>query len=133
MLMHDMSMDSNKDDTSFVDLSSIPGAVVWTMSPAGAITHISDTILQVRGITPEEALAQTPDQMLTQNSLRESLAYFEQFSRDVLAGRVPEPFHGDFEYLHKDGSIVVCEVMAVPEFDAEGVLTQLRGVSVAKG
>jgi PAS domain S-box-containing protein len=103
------------------------------MSPAGAITQISDTILQVRGITPEEALAQTLDQMLTQSSIGKSLAYFEQFSRDVLAGREPEPFHGDFEYFHKDGSIVVCEVMAVPEFDSEGVLTQLRGVSVAKG
>jgi PAS domain-containing protein len=87
----------------------------------------------VRGITPEEALAQTLDQMLTQSSIGKSLAYFEQFSRDVLAGREPEPFHGDFEYFHKDGSIVVCEVMAVPEFDSEGVLTQLRGVSVAKG
>jgi PAS domain S-box-containing protein len=126
-------MDSADDDSSFARLSSIPDAVLWTMSPAGAITNISETIMQVRGITPEEALAQTPDQMLTQNSLRDSLAYFEQFSRDVLAGRVPEPFHGDFEYIHKDGSIVVCEVMAVPEFDQDGVLTQLRGVSVAKG
>lgn len=126
-------MDSTEGNTILDQLSSIAGAVVWTMSPAGAITHISDTIMQVRGITPEEALAQTPDQMLTQNSLRESLAYFEQFSRDVLAGRTPDPFHGNFEYLHKDGSIVVCEVMAVPEFDAAGVLTQLRGVSVAKG
>ncbi len=126
-------MESADDKSSFARLSSIPDAVLWTMSPAGAITNISDTILQVRGITPEEALAQTPDQMLTQNSLRDSLAYFEQFSRDVIAGRVPEPFHGDFEYFHKDGSIVVCEVMAVPEFDQDGVLTQLRGVSVAKG
>lgn len=126
-------MDSTESSTDFVELSSIPGAVLWTMSPAGAITQISDSILQVRGITPEEALAQTLDQTLTQSSIRVSLAYFEQFSRDVLAGRVPEPFHGDFEYLHKDGSIVVCEVMAVPEFDSEGVLTQLRGVSVAKG
>ena len=126
-------MNSDEIRLSFDNLRSIPGAVLWTMSPAGAITSISETILQVRGITPEEALAQTPDQMLTQNSLRDSLAYFEQFSRDVISGRVPEPFHGDFEYIHKDGSIVVCEVMAVPEFDSDGVLTQLRGVSVAKG
>ena len=131
--MHNAAMISAENNSSFDNLSSIPGAVLWTMSPAGAITNISDTILQVRGITPEEALAQTPDQMLTQNSLRDSLAYFEQFSRDVIAGRVPEPFHGDFEYIHMDGSIVVCEVMAVPEFDSDGVLTQLRGVSVAKG
>jgi PAS domain-containing protein len=126
-------MDATDSGMGFVELCSIPGAVLWSMSPTGAITEISDSILQVRGITPEEAMAQTPDQTLTQSSIRVSLAYFEQFSRDVLAGRVPEPFHGDFEYLHKDGSIVVCEVMAVPEFDSEGVLTQLRGVSVAKG
>ena len=131
--MHNFSMDFTENDSSFDSLSSIPGAVLWAMSPAGAITYISESILQVRGITQEEALAQTPDQMLTQNSLRDSLAYFEQFSRDVTAGRVPEPFHGDFEYIHKDGSIVICEVMAVPEFDSDGVLTQLRGVSVEKG
>lgn len=126
-------MDFTENDSSFDSLSSVPGAVLWTMSPAGAITYISETILQVRGITPEEAMAQTPDQIHTQRSLRASLAYFEQFSRDVVAGRVPEPFHGDFEYIHKDGSIVVCEVMAVPEFDSDGVLIQLRGVSVEKG
>jgi PAS domain S-box-containing protein len=131
--MHTFSMDFAENDSSFDSLSSIPGAVLWTMSPAGEITYISETILQVRGITPEEALAQSPDQIHTQNSLRDSLAYFEQFSRDVIAGRVPEPFHGDLEYIHKDGSIVVCEVMAVPEFDSDGVLTQLRGVSVEKG
>ena len=131
--MHNTAMISAEDNSSYDNLSSIPGAVLWTMSPDGEITNISETILKVRGITPEEAMAQTPDQMLTQNSLRDSLAYFEQFSRDVVAGRVPEPFHGDFEYIHKDGSLVVCEVMAVPEFDKDGVLTQLRGVSVAKG
>ena len=131
--MHNIPMDSTESSTSFAALSSIPDAVLWTMAPTGAITQISDSILQVRGITPEEALAQTLDQTLTQSSIRVSLAYFEQFSRELLAGRVPEPFHGDFEYLHKDGSIVVCEVMAAPEFDSEGVLTQLRGVSVAKG
>lgn len=127
--MHNTLMNVSENESIFARLRSVPGAVLWTMSPAGAITHISDSIMQVRGITPEEAMAQTPDQMLTQNSLRDSLAYFEQMSRDVQAGRVPEPFYGNFEYLHKDGSIVVCEVMAVPEFDPDGVLTELRGVS----
>jgi PAS domain S-box-containing protein len=126
-------MDAAENETSFGRLSSTPGAVLWAMSPAGEITEISDTIMQVRGITQEEALAQTPDQMLTQESLKVSLAYFEGFSRDLLAGRVPEPFHGEFEYLHKDGSIVLCEVMAVPVFDSTGALTELRGVSVPKG
>jgi hypothetical protein len=126
-------MGSADNNSIFARLSSIPGAVLWTMSPAGAITNISDTILQVRGITPEEALAQTPNQMLTQKSLHDSLAYFERFSREALAGRVPDPFVGDLEFFHKDGSIVVFDVMVVPEFDQDGVLTQLRGVSVAKG
>lgn len=130
--MHNVVMDTNDENSNFARLCSTPGAVLWTMAPTGAITYISESIMQVRGITPEEALAQTPDEMLTQNSLRESLSYFEQLSRDIQSGRMPEPFHGDFEYLHKDGSVVVCEVMALPEFDPEGVFSVLRGVSIAR-
>lgn len=127
-----MTVEASEINLSFDRLCSAQDAVLWTMSPAGAITHISESIMQVRGITPEEALAQTPDQMLTQNSLRDSLTYFERLSRDVQAGRAPEPFYGDFEYLHKDGSIVVCEVVALPVFDPDGVFTELRGVSAAR-
>lgn len=102
------------------------------MSLAGEITFISPEIEHVRGITPEQARAQTAEQIHPPDSLRRSLAYFEQFSRDLLEGRSPSAFHEHLEYFHADGSTVWCEVMAMPVTDANGDITELRGVSVER-
>ena len=108
-----------------------PNAVVWTMALTGAITALTPTIEDVRGFTVEEAMAQAGDEIHPASSLKVSLAYFERFSVDMLAGRVPAPFHADLEYLKKDGSTVWCEVFAFPRTDADGQVVELQGVSVA--
>lgn len=102
------------------------------MALTGEITFISPEIESVRGITPEQAKAQTADQIHPPDSLRRSLAYFEQFSRDLLAGRSPSPFHEHLEYFRADGSTVWCEVMALPIADPNGTISELRGVSVER-
>lgn len=120
------------DETRLAHMRAEPTAVVWTMSAMGEITYVSPSIEQVRGFTPAEAMAQGPDAIHPPESLRASLAYFEQFSRDVLAGRAPQAFHGDLEYLCKDGSTVWCEVLAVPVLGTSGEVLELQGVSVPR-
>lgn len=117
---------------TFDALSSRPDAVRWTMALTGEITQISDSIFNVRGLTAEEAKEQAADQIHPAASLQLSLGYFEQFSRALLEGRVPEPFHAELEYIHADGSLVPCEVMAVPVLGDNGEVIELIGVSVPK-
>lgn len=105
-------------------------AVRWTMAPTGEIVEVSDTIEQVRGITVAEALVQTADEIHPPESLRASLAYFERFSRDLVEGRAPSAFRGELLYFHRDGSLVPCDVMALPILDDDGTVIELRGVSV---
>jgi len=106
-----------------------PNAVLWSMAPSGQIVEISPSIEVVRGYTVDEALAHGPAEMLTPASLHTSLQYFETMSVEILAGRTVPPFQGQMEYLCKDGSTVVCDVYAEPIFDADGQMTELRGVS----
>lgn len=113
----------------FLQLATDPHAVLWTMSLAGEITDVSASIVDVRGITVAEAKAQAVDEIHPPESLRASLGYFEQFSRDLLAGRVPEAFDGQLEYFRKDGSTVLCDVVALPIVGDDGVVLELRGVS----
>lgn len=116
----------------FDSLCARPDAVRWTMALSGEITDISDSIMQVRGLTPEEAKMQPADRIHPPASLQASLDYFEKFSRALLEGRAPEPFHADLEYFHVDGSLVPCEVMALPVRDDNGEVLELIGVSVPK-
>lgn len=117
-------------DLEFDRLAAMPDAVSWVMALTGVITEISPSIEAVRGLTPQEAMAQGADEIHPPSSLKVSLAYFERFSVELLAGRIPEPFHADLEYLHKDGSSVWCEVYASPVVDDHGHVIELRGVSV---
>ncbi len=127
---HTLGVTSPDANAEFAVLCGRPNAVIWRMALTGEILEVSDSIESVRGITPEESVAQGPDEIHPSSSLAVSLGYFERFSRDLIEGRVPEHFHGELEYYHRDGSTVWCEVLALPELDTSGQVVSLRGVSV---
>lgn len=114
---------------AFDRLSDVPLAVLWTMAPTGEVVEISDSVEELRGIAPDHARTQSPDQIHPPESLRASLAYFERFSRDLIEGRTPPVFEGQLEYFCADGSVVLCDVVAVPIMADDGSLVELRGVS----
>lgn len=122
-------MSQHEDNPVFIELCQRPLAVLWTMAPMGEITQISDSILELRGLTPAEAMAQSADQIHPMESLRVSLSYFEQFNKWLLAGETPEAFHAELDYFHEDGHLIRCEVMAIPIFGDDGSVIELRGVS----
>ncbi len=103
--------------------------VIWTMSPDGQITYISPSIEAVRGLTPEEAMQQSIDQILTPESIALVQNYFIQLHADIQAGRPVQTFRGEMEYLCKDGSTVWCDVMVQPVLSSEGKVIELLGVS----
>lgn len=114
---------------AFDRLSDVPLAVLWTMAPTGEVVEISDSVEELRGIAPDHARTQSPGQIHPPESLRASLAYFERFSRDLIEGRTPPVFEGQLEYFCADGSVVLCDVVAVPIMADDGSLVELRGVS----
>ena len=103
--------------------------VIWTMSPVGAITYVSPSVETLRGFTVAEAMAQPLEETLTPESAAVSVGYFTYMLGEIAAGRRPEDFRGEEEYLHRDGSTVWCDVMAYPILSPDGALVELLGVS----
>lgn len=120
---------NSAEDALYDELCSIPRAVRWTMNSMGEITYVSPSVEQLRGITPELAKTQQIHEIHPPESMRASLAYFEQFSIDVLERRQPQAFHGRLDYYCADGSTVSCDVIAIPVVDQDGHVLELRGVS----
>ncbi len=102
--------------------------VIWTMGPDGSITYVSPSVLTVRGFTPEEAMRQPIEEILTPASQTISLGYFTKLYADLAAGRPVESFRGELEYRCKDGSTIWTEVMAHPLFGDQGFV-ELLGVT----
>ena len=102
---------------------------VWTMEPDGRISYVSPSVEIVRGLTPDEAMAQTPEQIHPPESLAVSAKWWEQIHADITAGKKPQPFRGELAYYRKDGSVFWSEVMAYPLVHPDGSLAQVVGVT----
>ena len=85
----------------------------------------------MRGLTPEEALRQSLDEILTPASQQISMAYFQALMGTLAAGGKPAAFRGELEYTHKDGTAVLTDVQVVPNVNAAGELVELLGISRA--
>ena len=110
-------------------LADYANDVIWTMSLEGAITYTSPAVFQLRGLTPQEAMAQPLDQILTPASQALSVQYFVDVLTAAQKGETPPNFKGNMEYYRKDGSTFWTEVLAFPLTEADGTLIEILGVT----
>jgi diguanylate cyclase (GGDEF)-like protein/PAS domain S-box-containing protein len=103
--------------------------VIWTMELDGSISYISPAIERVRGLTPEEAMTQTLDEIHPAASAARVGEYFGRLFEAIATGSTLPEFHGEQEYFRKDGSIMNGELDVVPQVDAEGNVVRILGVT----
>jgi PAS domain S-box-containing protein len=103
--------------------------VVWSMSPQGDITYVSQAIEKLRGITPEVAMRQSLPEILTPGSAQEVVGYFGKLGEAAAQGKALPEFRGDLEYYRADGSTFWTEVFAFPLQSASGELVEILGVT----
>lgn len=103
--------------------------VVWSMSPTGQITYISQAVEKLRGLTPQEAMAQSIDEILTPASQTQVIDYFAKVHQASAQGEELPSFRGDLAYYRKDGSTFWTEVFAFPIADDQGQLIEILGVT----
>ncbi|MDQ7830943.1 MAG: PAS domain S-box protein [Desulfovibrionaceae bacterium] len=99
--------------------------VIWTINAQGELTYISPSIQKLRGLTSEEAMAETIPQTMTPASYAEVLRQSEAHARK--GGR--DDLHLELEQYRKDGSTVWVEMVIRPLFDASGHKAGFLGVS----
>jgi len=104
--------------------------VIWKMAVTGEITYVSPSVERMRGITPEEAMAQPLDEIMTPESTALTLQYFTDLYTALAEGReLPPTYWGEREYYCKDGSTVWTEVYVIPRYDDAGALVEILGVT----
>ncbi|WP_170164757.1 sensor domain-containing diguanylate cyclase [Thiocapsa rosea] len=103
--------------------------VIWTMSLDGRITYVSPSVERLRGFTPEEAMQQPLEEILTPPSAAITLDYFSRLEGLLQTGRPPERARNELEYRCKDGSTIWCDVHVLPVYSADGIPVELLGVS----
>jgi len=130
----DAPLSSIADDLKVIDqrhrlLAESANDVIWTMSVTGEITYVSPSVEALRGITPEQAMAQSLEEIHPPDSMAKTIAYFTGLQEALAEGRRPEPFRGEMEYYCADGSTIWCDLRVVPYFSEDGRLLEILGVS----
>lgn len=103
--------------------------VIWTMALDGSITYISPSVERVRGITPQEAMGQSLDEIHPPESAARVSNYYAELFAAVADGTEPPVFRGEQEYYRKDGSIMTGELEVIPRLNADGEVTEILGVT----
>lgn len=101
--------------------------IIFTLDASWRPTFISPSVQRLRGISVEEAMQETFEEMMTPASA--SLAR----DRAMQFGQVPHPDHNvverlELEMRRKDGGTVWMEAVVRPLFDAAGVFSGIIGV-----
>jgi len=103
--------------------------VIWTMALDGTITYVSPAVERVRGITPEEAMQQTIDEIHPPESAALHRDYYQRLFAAIEAGTELPIFRGEEEYYRKDGSIMTGDLQVIPHIDSDGHVVELLGVT----
>lgn len=103
--------------------------VIWTMELDGSISYVSPSVERVRGITPQEAMTQSMEEIHPPESIDVVATYYRQLFQAIADGTEPPRFHGEQEYYRKDGSIMLGELDVIPQVDAQGHVVRILGVT----
>jgi|GEM_PF-2046751 len=103
--------------------------VIWAMQLDGTISYVSPAVEEVRGVTPEEAMRQPIEEILTPAAQAAAIGYLQQLIAALQAGERPASYRGEQEYYRKGGGTFWAEVTAIPILREDGSFVELLGVS----
>jgi PAS domain S-box-containing protein len=103
--------------------------VIWTTDLNGHFTYISPSIQQLRGVTPEEVLNLSLEDVICAGSLQVARDAIRAVVEDAMAGRNSEPTYLEVEQPRKDGTTVWTEVTTRIIFDPNGIPLGMVGSS----
>ncbi len=122
---------SRNNEEKYRLLSERMADVIWTLDlQTMRLTYISPSVMAMRGYSPEEARAQSLEEILTPESMLLVQTLLPQRIAALMCGdsRMKTQTNELFQY-RKDGTVVETEVVTTLETDAHGIPVSVIGVS----
>jgi PAS domain S-box-containing protein len=121
-----------ESDRRYRLLAENVGDVIWTIDPSTLrFTYVSPSIIALRGLSVEEAMAETLEDSMSPESFERVRSIMGELIEKMARGdpSVALARTGIFEQPCKDGSKKWIEVTTKPVFDGSGALVEITGVS----
>ncbi|RPJ64025.1 MAG: PAS domain S-box protein, partial [Dehalococcoidia bacterium] len=93
--------------------------VIWTLSHDLHFTYVSPSVRRLRGLEPEEAMAETLEECMTPASWQKALKEIELY-RPFLVNGIDKTWRIEVEQYHKNGSTIWMESVLRPLYNNAG-------------
>jgi PAS domain S-box-containing protein len=112
-------------------ISEHSGDVIWTLNLATQrFTYVSPSVQRLRGMTPEEVLAEPMQASVTAESYREIVAQMPgRLARFTAGDESARVLTSEVMQVRMDGSVVPTEVVTTLVTDATGAVSEVVGVT----
>ena len=110
-------------DQKFQNVVELTNDWVWEVDENIAFTHMTGSISELLGYTPDEVMGKTPFDFMTP----EEASRVAAFIRPIMEARKNYTFV-ESRVIHKDGHEVVTEISGNPIYDEAGRFTGYRGI-----
>ncbi len=127
--LRDVEKELRQSEERYRLLAENAWEVIWTMALDGSITYVSSAVERVRGITPEQAMHQSLEEIHPPDSAAKVAGYFSDLFTAIANGSLPPTYRDEHEYYRSDGSIMIGELQVIPYVDAEGKVVEILGVT----
>jgi PAS domain S-box-containing protein len=104
--------------------------VIWTADKEMHLTYVSPSMMVLRGLSPDEAIAEPIEHALTPESLALLREHYHRAKEALENGeKMPEHPPLELEFVRKDGSTVWTEVIISPTSASDGTPTGVVGIT----
>lgn len=103
--------------------------VIWIMDIAGNFIYVSPSIYRQRGFTADEELSHTFTQYLSKKSAKTAQQALDNAVNYLNKGLTPESNKIVLEYMHKNGTMLWCEVTFNALYNFNGDFVGFVGIS----
>ncbi len=120
----------HESESRFRFLAENVGDVIWTWNiQANRFDYISPSIIRLRGLSVEEAMAEKLEDSLAPAAAAKARAQMAERMEQYLASGKLVPLTDLYEQRHKDGSLRMVEITTTVLLDAQGLPEAVLGVS----
>ncbi|PKG33022.1 PAS domain S-box protein, partial [Methanoregula sp.] len=104
--------------------------VIWTADTDMHLTYVSPSMMALRGLSPDEAIAEPIEHALTPESLALLREHYRK-AKEAMdnGGDMPDHTPLELEFTRKDGSTVWTEVIMTPTFGPDGTPNGVVGIT----
>jgi PAS domain S-box-containing protein len=125
-LVEERTAELRKEEDRFQRLAENMQDVIWIADEEGVLLYVNQAMERTTGYRPEEAVGLCRDQYFTEQSVNDTSRWVREAEEAIPRKNA---YHGEVEFIHREGHVVPCDLNVTIVRDDSGQLVGFEGIA----